>query len=78
LFNQARELGTYWIEGKPLDTADRLLEALVAVTPAQVQAAAQKYLVDDQLTVATLLPQSGPKPAFRKPPPGARHTEGTR
>ena len=78
LFNQARELGTYWVEGKPLDTPDRLVEALVAITPQQVQAAAQKYLIDDQLTVATLLPQSGPRPAFRKPLPGARHTEGAK
>ncbi len=78
LFNQARELGAYWVEGKPLDTPDRLVEALVAITPQQVQAAAQKYLIDDQLTVATLLPQSGPRPAFRKPLPGARHTEGAK
>ena len=78
LFNQARELGTYWVEGLPLDSPDRLVEALVAVTPQQVQAVAQKYFVDEQLTVANLLPQAGPRPAMRKPIPGARHTEGTR
>jgi hypothetical protein len=37
---------------------------------------AKKYFNDDQLTVATLIPQSGPRPAFRKPAPGSRHTEG--
>ena len=78
LFNQARELGTYWVEGLPPDSPDRLVEALVAVTPQQVQAVAQKYFVDEQLTVANLLPQAGPRPAMRKPIPGARHTEGTR
>ncbi|MSQ64953.1 MAG: insulinase family protein [Limnohabitans sp.] len=78
LFNQARELGTYWVEGLPLDSPDRLVEALVAVTPQHVQAVAQKYFVDEQLTVATLLPQTGPRPAMRKPVPGARHSEGAR
>jgi len=43
-----------------------------------VQAVAKKYFGDDQLTVATLLPQAGAKPAFRKPASGARHMEGTR
>ena len=38
----------------------------------------EKYFGDDQLTVATLLPQAGAKPAFRKPASGARHMEGTR
>jgi zinc protease len=78
LFNQARELGTYWVEGLPPDSPDRLVEALVAVTPQQVQAVAQKYFVDEQLTVANLLPLAGPRAAMRKPIPGARHTEGTR
>ena len=79
LFNQAREIGTYWVEGLPADTSERLVERLVAVTPEQIQKVAQTYFGDDNLTVATLLPQSGPRPAFRKPPPGARHgAEGAR
>ena len=78
LFNQAREFGNLWVEGFGMDTPDRLVEALVAVTAEQVQAVAKKYFSDDQLTVATLLPQSGPRPALRKPVPGSRHTEGTR
>jgi zinc protease len=57
LFNQARELGTWWIEGLPLDTSDRLIDWLQAVTAAQVQDVARKYFGDDQLTVAQLLPQ---------------------
>ena len=78
LFNQAREFGNLWVEGFAMDTPDRLVEALVAVTAEQVQAVAKKYFGDDQLTVATLLPQAGPRPALRKPVPGSRHTEGAR
>jgi len=79
LFNQAREIGTYWVEGLPADTSDRLIERLAAVTPEQIQKVAQTYFGDDNLTVATLLPQSGPRPTFSKPPPGARHGgEGAR
>jgi zinc protease len=57
LFNQARQIGTWWVTGLPLDTSDRLIELLNAVTAAQVQAVAQKYFSDDQLTVAHLIPQ---------------------
>ncbi len=79
LFNQARELGTNWVEGFPLNTPDLLMDRLVAVTAEQVQKVAQTYFGDDTLTVATLLPQTGPRPALRKPVPGARHAgEGAR
>ena len=65
LFNQAREIGTWWIEGLPLDTSDRLIDLLQAVTAQQVQEVARKYFGDDTLSVAHLLPQpiqSGAKP----------------
>ena len=74
VMSQARGLGGYWALGLPLDAAERLIQRLRAVTPAQVQAVAAKYFGDDQLTVATLLPQpvdKNRKP--RTPPPGARH-----
>ncbi|WP_225781079.1 pitrilysin family protein [Xenophilus sp. Marseille-Q4582] len=54
---QARELGSNWIQGLPLDASERMIEKLRAVTAAQVQAVAAKYFGDDQLTVATLWPQ---------------------
>jgi len=73
LFNTARELGTLWIEGLPLDTNDRLMEALQRVTPEQVQAVAAKYFGDDQLTVATLLPQPRSDKPPRKPTQPLRH-----
>jgi zinc protease len=57
LFNQAREIGTWWIIGLPLDTSDRLIDALNGVTPRQVQEVARRYFNDDQLTVAQLVPQ---------------------
>ncbi len=71
---QAREIGGYWIQGLPLDTGEQVLAALRTVTAAEVQAVAGKYFGDDQLTVATLIPQprkAGETP--RKPPPGMRH-----
>lgn len=54
---QAQELGSNWVQGLPLDANERLLALLREVRPAQVQAVAARYFGDDQLTVATLLPQ---------------------
>ena len=77
VFNQARELGTYWVQGQPLDAGERLIARLRAITPEQVKAVATKYFGDDQLTVAILRPQpldtslTPRKP--RTPPPGSRH-----
>ncbi|NBO00525.1 MAG: insulinase family protein, partial [Betaproteobacteria bacterium] len=73
LFNQAREIGTYWIEGLPLDTSDRLIERLRAVTADQVQSVAQRYFGNDTLTVGTLLPQPRDPAAVRKPATPIRH-----
>lgn len=74
LFNQARELGTYWVLGLPLDSSDRLLMRLRAITAAQVQAVAARYFGDDQLTVATLLPQPpDPNRPRRQLPASSRH-----
>ena len=56
LFNQAQEIGSYWIEGLPLDTSDRLIKELSAITPSQVQLIAKKYFDDDHLTIGTLVP----------------------
>ncbi len=74
LMNQARELGSNWVEGFGLDADERLIERLRAVTAVQVQAVASKYFGDDQLTVGILRPQ--PVDLTRKPrtpPPGSRH-----
>jgi len=78
LFNQAREIGTYWVEGLPLDTSDRLIDLLRGVTAEQVKSVAQRYFGDDSLTVAHLLPQPSNAQAPRKPAMPLRHGEGTR
>ena len=57
VFGQANDLGSNWILGLPLDANDRMLDLLKTVTAAQVQDVAARYFGDDQLTVATLLPQ---------------------
>ncbi|MCJ0762142.1 insulinase family protein [Variovorax sp. CYS-02] len=74
LMNQARELGSYWIQGQPLDAGERLIQRLRAVTAQQVQAVAARYFGDDQLTVATLRPQ--PLDKNRAPRPAAPGAAG--
>lgn len=74
VFSQARELGTFWSWGLPLDAAERLMDRLKAVTAQQVQAVAGKYFGDDQLTVGTLRPlPRDPAARPRTPPAGLRH-----
>jgi zinc protease len=57
VFYQARQLGSNWINGLPLDADTRLLSKLRSITSAEVQRVAAKYFGDDQMTVATLVPQ---------------------
>ena len=64
IYNQAQELGTYWVNGLGHDSGERLMAGLRAVTGEQVQAVAQRLFADDQLTVAVLVPD----PARRAPP----------
>ena len=58
MFAQAMEIGQLESVGIPYTADKRMIEKLQAVTAAQVQAVAEKYLVDDRLTVAELDPQS--------------------
>lgn len=53
---QARELGSHWVQGLPLDASARIIARLQKVTAEEVQAVAAKYFGDDQLTAATLRP----------------------
>ena len=73
VFNQARELGVAWALGLPPDHGTQLMAKLRQVTAAQVQAVAQKYFGDDQLTVAVLRPQALSGQVRRKAAAGARH-----
>ncbi len=68
VFSQARELGSNWVQGLPLDGSERIIAALRSVTSAEVQSVAAKYFSGDQMTMATLLPQPvDPKRTPRKP-----------
>ena len=66
LFNQAQEIGAFWARGLPLDTNDLLIDPLSQVTAQEVQAVAQKYFSDDQLTVAYLWPQALDEAALKR------------
>ena len=68
MFAQAMEIGQLEAVGIPYTSDRRMLERLQAVTAAQIQAVAAKYLVDKQLTVAELDPQ--PLPGASRRPAG--------
>ena len=69
VFNQARELGSYWVDGMPIDTGEQLMVRLRAVTPAQVQSVAQRHFSDEQLTTAVLVPDPSKRAPCRSRPP---------
>jgi zinc protease len=74
VFSQARELGSNWVQGMPLDGSERVIAGLRRVTAAEVQAVAAKYFGDDQMTLVTLLPQPvDPNRKPRKPALPIRH-----
>jgi len=74
LHAQASDLGNNWVLELPLDADDRMLQLLRAVTAEQVQKVAAQYFGDDQLTIATLLPQPLDTQAKRAPSIGSfRH-----
>lgn len=60
MFAQARELGTYWALGWPLNSMELLMQRLRQVQPADVQRVAGTYFADTQLTVGLLLPEVQP------------------
>jgi zinc protease len=67
IFYQAMQIGMLETVGLSWKDAEQYLPRIEAVTAEQVQAVARKYLVEDQLTVATLSPQ----PIDPKHPPRA-------
>lgn len=58
IFGQAMEIGTTEIAGFSWRDIDVMLEKMQKITPAQVQAVAKKYLVDEGLTIGVLDPQT--------------------
>ncbi len=67
IFYQAMEIGILETVGLDWHLLALEIERLRAVTPEQVQAVARKYLIDDYLTVATLVPQPTDKPVRTTP-----------
>jgi zinc protease len=67
LFYQAMQIGQ--LESIDLDwrLSNEYLDRIAAVTPAALQAAARRYLVDDALTVAILEPRGKPAATLRRP-----------
>lgn len=65
VMNQARELGTAWVLGLPLDADQRLMARLGEVTADQVKSVAARYFGDERLTVGILRPL--PPDPNRKP-----------
>jgi zinc protease len=73
VMNQARELGSHWVLGLPLDAEERLIQRLRGVTAEQVKSVAARYFGNDQLTVGLLRPQPiDPNRKPRTPPAGLR------
>ncbi|MDP3585408.1 MAG: pitrilysin family protein [Thiobacillus sp.] len=73
LFYQAMQLGDYVIAGLPPEALERRVEKLRAVTVAEVQAAAKKWLQDERLSVAELDPQPLQAKLRAAAVPGVRH-----
>jgi zinc protease len=73
IFYQAMQIGTLETNGLSWKLADEYLERVSAVTPEQIQTVAQKYLVDDRLTVAVLEPLPIEKTAMPMHRSGGAH-----
>jgi len=58
IFGQAMEIGSMEMAGFSWKDIDYIMEKMQSITPAQVQAVAKKYLVDEGLTIAVLDPQA--------------------
>ena len=67
MFAQAMEIGQLEAAGIPYPMDQRIIEKLQAVTAEQVQSVTERYLVDSQLTVAELDPQTLTRKTPRQP-----------
>lgn len=74
VMGQARELGSSWVLGMPLDADARLMARLGEVTADQVKSVAARYFGDDQLSVGVLRPLPvDPNRKPRQPAVPVRH-----
>lgn len=74
IFAQANQIGRYDALGLPLDTAERFLRKIQAVTREQLREVARRYLVDDRLTAAVLQPLPLDPSRPRPPVPADDHS----
>jgi zinc protease len=58
LMAQAMDLGIPVVVGLPWQTSDNFVKKVTAVTAAEIQAVAKKYLTPQRLTVAILKPKN--------------------
>ena len=75
IFYQAMQMGTLETVGLNWQIMDEFVDRFRAVTAEQVQQVAQKYLIDDRLTVAVLDPQPINKKAIAGKHGGAQHAQ---
>jgi zinc protease len=74
VMSQARELGSAWVMGLPIDADERLMERLRGVTAEQVKSVAARYFGDEQLSVGVLRPLPlDPNRKPRQPAVPVRH-----
>jgi zinc protease len=77
IFNQARELGSHWVNGLDVDAGERLLARLQGVTAEQVRSVAQRLFGDEGLNTAVLVPDPSrretPATTGKQRPPLTRH-----
>ncbi|GAB3628640.1 M16 family metallopeptidase [Pandoraea terrae] len=78
VFGQAMEIGLNEMSGISWRDIDPMLDKFKAVTPAQVRAVAKKYFSDDQLTVATLVPQPVDAQTLKRRAQGAEDLKNMR
>jgi len=57
VYYQAMQIGVLETVGLSWKMLDDYVERIRAITPEQIQQVAKKYLIDDNLTIATLIPQ---------------------
>ena len=75
MFFQARQIGSLDTSGYSYKSIDLMTEKFKAVTAEQVREVAQKYLIDDALTVAYLDPQPVGQRKPAAPVAGVRHAQ---
>lgn len=76
VYNQAQELGTWWVNGQGIDASGRLMEALRSVTADEVRDVARRLFPDERLSLAVLVPDPTRRAAPAPAPSGPRPVLG--